>query len=146
MMGRDRQVRWLALVFIILFTTAGLYCTKKGTVGDDGSYREGKVVEGELRERNHMSSGYAYGFRVQIYATRDVEKARRVAESAKSLFGEQTYIEFQEPLYKVRLGDYRRREGAKIMRHRVASSGFEDAWIIQTTIRTRNTDGEGGKH
>jgi len=111
-------------------------CGGRRSVGDGETVREGKVVEGELRGATPGSGGYRYGFRIQLYATRDIEKAKTVAESARQLFNEKTYIEYQEPLYKVRIGDYTTREQAERMRYRVTSSGFEDAWLVETTIRT----------
>jgi len=125
---------------LFLLLALSVNCGGRRTVGEGESVREGKVVEGELRDATPGSSGYRYGFRVQLYATRDVEKARNVAESARQLFGEKTYIEYQEPLYKVRIGDYQTREQAERMRYRANSSGFEDAWLVETTIRTSETE------
>ena len=89
----------------------------------------------------HVRKELDYDFNALV---KDVEKARKVAESARKLFGEQTYIELQYPLYKVRLGDFETREQAERMRHSVKSRGFEDAWIVETTIRTSETKDEGG--
>ncbi|MFQ6103931.1 MAG: SPOR domain-containing protein [Candidatus Glassbacteria bacterium] len=137
-----------AVILAIVVLLGGVGCAKRSTttVGGDSSYREGRVVEGKLRDKSLESNGYQYGYRVQLYATRDVEKARNVAESARRLFGEKTYIEYQEPLYKVRVGDYLLRDQAEGMRHRVASSGFEDAWIVETTIRTSGIQEKGEAH
>jgi hypothetical protein len=123
----------------VLSTAVCANCARRGTVGEEGPYREGKVVEGELRGGSSESTSYEYGFRVQLYATRDVEKAKKVAESARNIFSMQTYIEYQDPYYKVRLGDFRTREEAERMRYNVTSGGFEDAWIVETTIRTSET-------
>jgi hypothetical protein len=130
-------------VVAILIAVLGLSCGGRRSTGSGEPVREGKVVEGELRGATPGSSGYQYGFRIQLYATRDIEKARNVAESARRLFNEKTYIEYQEPLYKVRIGDYATREEAERMRYRVTSSGFEDAWLVETTIRTGEAEGEG---
>jgi hypothetical protein len=128
---------------LLLVAVLILSCGGHRSVRDGAPIREGKVVEGELRNAAPGSGDYHYGFRIQIYATRDLEKARNVAESARQLFNEKTYIEYQEPLYKVRIGDYPTREQAERMLYKVTSSGFEDAWLVETTIRVGDAEGEG---
>ncbi len=124
-------------VLIPLLLVLVLSCSKRSTVENGGDrVREGRVEEGQLRRPASRDEEYTYGYRVQLYATRDVDKARNVAESAQRLFSVDVYIEFYEPLYKVRIGDYPDREQAEQMRQHVSSRGFADAWIVETTIRT----------
>jgi hypothetical protein len=79
------------------------------------------------------------GYRVQLYATREPEKARGFAESARESFGEKVYVEYLDPYYKVRVGDCLTREEARLLLDRAKGSGFDQAWITSTlVIRTEN--------
>lgn len=122
-------------IVMLLLAVLVLACGKRSTTGSGTTVREGRVEEGQLRSPTSSDAGYNYGYRVQLYATRDIDKARRVAESAQRLFSADVYIEYYEPLYKVRIGDYPDREQAEHMRQHVSSRGFGDAWIVETTIR-----------
>jgi cell division septation protein DedD len=134
------------LILLLLAVLLASRCAKKQEVktGGEISTRETRVEEGELRTESPGGQDFEYGYRVQLYATKDVERAREVALSARKLLGENTYVEFQEPWYKVRLGDYRSRDEAERVRYRASTSGFADAWVVETTIRTGGSLREGG--
>ena len=77
------------------------------------------------------------GYRVQVHADRDAARAANVARRVEAtLAGEPVYVEWIEPWYKVRVGDYAARTDAEPLRLRLAAAGYADAWIVQTTIRT----------
>lgn len=143
-MRKTKETPALPLVLLAVLLLSG--CAKRQEVKtvEGDAPRGARVEEGELRPRSAEGQDFEYGFRVQLYATKEVEKAREVALSARMLFSENTYVEFQEPWYKVRLGDYRNRDEAEKMRYRASTSGFADAWVVETTIRTRGSLGEGG--
>ncbi|MFH1680831.1 MAG: SPOR domain-containing protein [Candidatus Eisenbacteria bacterium] len=74
------------------------------------------------------------GYRVQVYATREPEKAKAFAESARPHFGEKVYVEYLEPYYKVRLGDCLTREEARLLQDRAKAAGFDEAWVTATLV------------
>jgi cell division septation protein DedD len=126
------------MFFFLLAALLAVQCAKKQGVKTGESVPaagSGRVEEGEIRHEPAGGENVEYAFRVQLYATTDGDKAREVALSARELLGEKTYVEFQEPIYKVQLGDYRSREAAEEVRYRAASRGFDEAWIVETSIR-----------
>jgi len=76
-----------------------------------------------------------YGYRVQILATSNKEKADMFAKEAQARFKDQkVYVEFVSPYYKVRIGDFLTREEAETFRARAKSLGYFDAFIVESPI------------
>lgn len=77
------------------------------------------------------------GFRVQIFSTKDLERATRARAIAEEQFrdlGLHCYLEFDSPYYKVRIGDFKTREEAEKYRAEIRSRGYPRAWIVKTQI------------
>jgi hypothetical protein len=77
------------------------------------------------------------GFRIQILSTKDLENATRAKSIAMEQFSDvqvKFYLEFDSPYYKVRLGDFTKREDAEETREVVRSRGYPKAWIVKTKI------------
>jgi hypothetical protein len=74
------------------------------------------------------------GYRVQLYATREPEKAKAFAESAREHFDEKVYVEYLEPYYKVRIGDCLTHEEARLLLERAKAAGFDEGWITETLV------------
>jgi hypothetical protein len=94
------------------------------------------VVTGAVRSTAGVGA-LATGYRVQVFAARDRDVAagavRRLREQRVS---DPIYMEWINPWYKVRVGDFTDRESAEQLRRGLAELGFPEAWIIRTTIRT----------
>ena len=75
------------------------------------------------------------GFRVQIFATQDRNKADQLQEELALKFDEKIYIIFEAPNYKLRIGDFLDRDDAEILRMRLVSSNFPSSWIVRTRIQ-----------
>ncbi|MEO0230988.1 MAG: SPOR domain-containing protein [candidate division WOR-3 bacterium] len=76
-----------------------------------------------------------YGYRVQILATSNKEKADMFAKEAQARFPNQkVYVEFIPPYYKVRIGDFITREEAEAFRAKAKSLGYFDAFIVESQI------------
>ncbi len=76
-----------------------------------------------------------YGYRVQILATSNKEKADMFAKEAQARFRDQkVYVEFIPPYYKVRVGDFITREEAEAFRAKAKSLGYFDAFIVESQI------------
>jgi len=75
------------------------------------------------------------GFRVQIFATQDRNKADQLQEELALKFDEKIYIIFEAPNYKLRIGDFLDRDDAEILRMRLVSSDFPSSWIVRTRIQ-----------
>jgi len=84
------------------------------------------------------------GFRVQIIATQNLEKATLLEEEAKNQFamsGHKTYLVFEAPLYKIRLGDFTTRNQADELKIQALRYGYREAFIVRTKIMVNAGDG-----
>ncbi|MEA3310729.1 MAG: SPOR domain-containing protein [candidate division WOR-3 bacterium] len=77
------------------------------------------------------------GYRVQIFASSTNEGANKVASEARFKFTERVYVEYDAPYYKVRIGDYKNRSDAEILREKAKNLGYGDAWIVQTEVNAQ---------
>ena len=75
------------------------------------------------------------GFRVQVFATQDRNRADELQDELKIKFNEKIYIIFEAPNYKLRVGDFLDRDDAELMRMKLVSSNFPSAWIVRTKIQ-----------
>ena len=77
---------------------------------------------------------YDLGYRIQIFASGELSKAKSMRDSASARTGYAAYVEFEGGLYKVRLGDFANRGDAAAVRAEIVEL-YPDCWIVQTTIR-----------
>jgi hypothetical protein len=87
------------------------------------------AVEKKKREVN--------GFRVQILATSNIETASLTEQEATDRFDkleQNTYLLFEAPLYKVRIGDCLKRNEAEELREMALSFGYTGAFIVKTKV------------
>jgi hypothetical protein len=99
--------------------------------------KEGKVIEGRIETETNYASRSAeqkLGYRVQLIASPLKEEAESVAELAKGLFTEKVYLEYMEPLYRIRIGDFVRKDEAEKIRDKALELGYENAWIVESPI------------
>jgi hypothetical protein len=127
-------------LFLCIVMAAGSCCARRRQAGLipgdllDGDVVEGRVMEGEIARAGREADQGIQGYRVQLFASTVREEAEGVADVVRGLFTEKVYIDFSEPYYKIRVGNYATLEAAEAMRRRVAEIGYEDAWVIETTI------------
>jgi hypothetical protein len=77
------------------------------------------------------------GFRVQIFATKDIEAATIAKKEAEFAFTDDSvnvYIEFDSPYYKIRAGDYKNRKSAENFRETARQKGYSASWIVKTKV------------
>ena len=74
------------------------------------------------------------GYRVQLISTRDGEEARAVKRDAVLSFEENVYVAFDNPYYKVRIGDCNSRFAAEILQEKAVEKGFVEAWVVRTQV------------
>ncbi len=82
------------------------------------------------------------GFRVQIASTRDEQEARIIKRNAILLFQENVYMSFDDPYYKVRVGDFISRYDANRVHEKVIEKGFPDSWVVRSEIKLNSLDNE----
>ena len=74
-------------------------------------------------------------WRVQVFASPDLAEADRIAKEASLRFGAPSVIEFEDALYKVRLGAFATEALAQSLRERAIQGGFPGAfrmWSVES--------------
>jgi len=74
------------------------------------------------------------GYRVQLISTRDQEEARSVIRNAVISFSENVYREYDNPYYKIRIGDFKSRYNATKLQEKAIEMGFHEAWVVRAII------------
>ena len=74
------------------------------------------------------------GFRVQLLTSGDYQRAREEKAKAMVRFDTTVYLQFEAPLYRLRIGDCVDRKQAEELRQKAISLGYNGAWIIQAKV------------
>ena len=75
------------------------------------------------------------GFRVQIFATTDIDEAKAKKLEAESDFpSEWFYLQYDPPVYKIRGGNFLQRYEAERFVHLAADKGFTDSWAVPEKV------------
>ena len=75
------------------------------------------------------------GFRVQIFASNDVTRAREIEQLASQQFpAEGVYLVYDPPSYKVRVGNCAEKIAADALKYKVIKLGYRDAWVVKDNI------------
>jgi len=105
--------------------------TLKNTDAQPGSKKE----TANYREMN--------GYRVQVMVTKNIESATLVEDEAREQFkleGYKTYLVFEGPLYKVRIGDAHNRGEAEKIRDLARDLNYRDAYIVPSKVNVLEGD------
>ncbi len=93
------------------------------------------IIETEEVEPNRVIDG----FRVQIFATQNIENATLQKKEAEFVFlGDSVavYIDFDSPMYKIRVGDCLNRAEAENLREIARKHGYPTSFIVRTKVNT----------
>ena len=97
-----------------------------------------KVLTGEhifiLDSIKQLKSKINEGFRIQIFESRVASIARSEAKRFQNILGDTVYIDFETPLYKLRIGNYVDRKKAEKEISSIERLGAKDSWIVRTKI------------
>lgn len=75
------------------------------------------------------------GYRVQLFATSEIDDANRKKVEAESAFTDQWfYLVYDPPTYKLRAGNFLNRNDADSYARYFAENGFPDAWIVPERV------------
>ena len=77
------------------------------------------------------------GYRVQVLATRYIERADSLAAIMKNTISDSVYVDFEAPNYKVRVGDFIDRDPAETLQQELVQMGYNSAWILRTRINSQ---------
>ena len=87
-------------------------------------------------EKNAEES--AIGYRVQLFSTTDYHAALEFRDNAGLSITDNVYLDYEQPYYKVRVGNYADQESAEEAKMAARDLGFRDAWVIRTRILLKN--------
>ncbi len=80
------------------------------------------------------------GFRVQFLATKNIETASLFEQEASERFNHldhKTYLIFEAPLYKIRVGDCEDRSEAEELRDLATEYGYRESFIVKSKIQIK---------
>jgi sporulation related protein len=90
------------------------------------------------------SSGLYKGYRLQILSTRSRDEAFKLKTELLQMFpNHQTYILFQSPYFKVRIGNYFRRSDAESFKNRFLQKLSRNVYIVEDAIEYTPGEDEG---
>lgn len=82
----------------------------------------------------------ADGYRIQVLATGVQEKAVSLQSDLENFYPGEVYIMFEDPNYKVRIGNCEDRDTAEMLLLKVQELGYPTAWIVSTSIDVTKED------
>ncbi len=78
------------------------------------------------------------GYRVQVLATKYAEKADSLKQVLRDSFGDEVYVTYEAPNYKVRVGNSVDRKQAEGIQDKLKKMGYSSAWIIRTRVEVKS--------
>ena len=81
---------------------------------------------------NNKEIGIFEVYRIQIFEASIASIARAEAKRFQNILGDTVYIDFETPLYKLRIGNYTVRKNAEKAINSIARLGVKGSWIIRT--------------
>ena len=81
---------------------------------------------------NNIKIGTFEVYRIQIFESSIASIARAEAKRFQNILGDTVYIDFETPLYKLRIGNYTVRKNAEKAIKSISRLGVKDSWIIRT--------------
>jgi hypothetical protein len=81
------------------------------------------------------------GFRIQVFSSSGVDEANLIKSLVQEKFPKDSvYVEYDAPVYKVRVGDFLNRYEANQRLPEFVSRGYRDAWIVPERIIQRKLE------
>lgn len=93
-------------------------------------FEEDVPLVGEQSEQQQITETKGL-FRVQVFATVDKSKAQAIMDALRERENISVYIDEEEGLYKVRVGDFKTRIQAEGFRNYIRTRGYPDAFVVE---------------
>lgn len=112
---------------------------------DDTEFKTGSISElsdawfeydgSSESTKDKKIAGTKDGFRVQVIATDDIDEANSINTEVAQLFpNHRTYVNFDPPFYKVKVGDFSTNPLADDMRFKLRQMGYAESKVVRETI------------
>jgi hypothetical protein len=93
----------------------------------------------EIETKTKTLIGTTDGFRVLVLTTDNLEEANQIkADVYFSQNSNETYIDFEPPFYKVKVGDFDNQKTADDLRFKLNQLGYKEAKVIKDKINIYN--------
>lgn len=103
----------------------------------DSRYDQLVKKQAEYNERLNLTRKYSHGFRIQVLNTQDRAAAVSIKTKLLQLFpAEKVYLLYQEPYFKVRLGNFRERADADAQLEQITRQ-FPGSFVIPSAIEPK---------
>ncbi|MCY3555825.1 MAG: SPOR domain-containing protein [Gemmatimonadetes bacterium] len=112
---------------------------------DDASRPDGALMGNQAKAASETSVNATVaepilGYRVQLYSFTSRESAEAALQQVEQTLSEWSYgvyVDEKSNSFKVRVGDFKEKADADILRDWLRTRGFVDAWTARTLIKTR---------
>ncbi|MDG5814481.1 SPOR domain-containing protein [Chitinispirillales bacterium ANBcel5] len=74
-------------------------------------------------------------FRIQVVAAKQLETVNEEKEKLVSGIALPVYVSYEQPYYKLLVGDFKDREDAESNLESVINLGYSDAWVVRTRVQ-----------
>ena len=77
-------------------------------------------------------------FRIQIFESTESSIAKAEAKRFQNILGDTVYINFETPLYKLRIGNFSNRRQAEEAISAIENLGVKGSWVIRAMLNLNN--------
>ncbi|MES2328592.1 MAG: SPOR domain-containing protein [Bacteroidota bacterium] len=139
--------RWLKLVWILFFMISGhsLFAADSVIVKKDARLDVLSVKQMQSNQRSALmtSNGLYKGFRIQVISTNKRDEATFVQADLQLKYPEEKiYLSFQSPNYKVRIGNFLKKEEAEKFKTELNKLFPNGAYIVEDAVEYILKEGE----
>ena len=133
--------------FIVLIFLAEISCANTDTVIVRKDARMDVLTQKQAQINKHSamltSNGQYKGYRVQIMSSSNRDEAFKTKADLLSKFPEEkSYIIFQSPNFKVRIGNCLKKDDAEKLRTKISKFFSQGAYIVEDAIEYTPTEEE----
>ena len=77
-------------------------------------------------------------FRIQIFESTESSIAKAEAKRFQNILGDTVYINFETPLYKLRIGNFSNRKQAEDAISAIENLGVKGSWVIRAMLNSND--------
>ena len=77
-------------------------------------------------------------FRIQIFESTESSIAKAEAKRFQNILGDTVYINFETPLYKLRIGNFSNRRQAEDAISAIENLGVKGSWVIRAMLNSKD--------
>lgn len=123
----------IGVLTFIFFNASSLFAQNKGSITIKGEIIYLDSLIDKTTEKNKINKTIS-GFRIQLFSGNERINANNIKTKFLKLYPEQNaYLSYQQPYFKVRVGDFRTKLEAKIFLNKIKIE-FEECIIITDKI------------